>query len=238
MRLAATITAVVALILGCKDVREAPHPPPSSPAEAAASASRAAEARSPPSHVAPASPAPFAGLELFLEPSNQTAGGLPARLKLVARNSGDRAVRFTTPGPLCPAIDEDADRKIRYPLLGVVFWDAEGREGDTSFGPLLADLEARAAPAPEEVSLAPGGTWSREFPAASFSFFGPCGPATNVEQLFRPGDVELTLALELIELPQAVREDELPSAEEAPPTPVRRRSNTLSAPLPLRRCRL
>jgi HEAT repeat protein len=171
---------------------------------------------------------PLEGLELKLEPAGGRNPGLPESLRLVVSNPGTEMARFIAPGPFCVAATE-GDRKIRYPILRCVFWDAEGNEGDTTFGPGYADVEAPRAPPPEEVTVRPGGAWSREYPTSSFVFLGPCGPAANVEDLLRPGDVVLKMAVELVEFrhPASEEVEEGPMPGVAVAT-IQRRTNAIT----------
>ena len=196
--LAVIIAGVAAFLPGCYE-NNAPNPGPGPAAKAS-----------------PTQTGPLAGLEITLEPAGADRGVLPRALRLVVKNPSGQPARFVAPGPFCAAATA-GDRKIRYPILGAEFRDSEGREGDTNFGPLHADLTATSPPAPEEVMLAPGQSWSRDYPTATFHFFGPCGPAADIEQLFLPGEVQLDMALELIEF-----------LGPPTPTPVRRRTNSIT----------
>lgn len=133
-------------------------------------------------------------LELMLESAEAVPRGFPSKLRLVVENVSDEPVDFTLPGPFCAAATK-GDLSVRYPLLGILFKDNEGRESDSNFGPIFADLEANTPPEPEAVFLRPGERWSREYSSASFSFFGPCGPADKLSDLFPPGEGELAISL-------------------------------------------
>jgi hypothetical protein len=166
------------------------------------------------------------GLDVSLEAVGGGGEALPKALRLLVRNPSDRPVRFVAPGPFCFAMTE-GDRKIRFPVLGIVFRDAEGRESDMAFGPVYADLEAKKPPTPTEVSLGSGGIWSHYYPMASFQFFGPCGPAGDVGALLQSGEVRLDLALEIIEFHHREGPPAIDREKEAPQQ-SKRRTNAIA----------
>ena len=144
-----------------------------------------------------ARPAAPPDLELAIQAIGlQPEGGMPERLRLTVTSRAPVAVGFVLPRPL-PGRENagPSGAVVPMPLLGLTVSAGGGEESA-----LYTDPAARALARPETVVLAPGASWSREYPLADFYLWGPTGPdATgNFTKYFWRGDQEVHLAAWLL----------------------------------------
>lgn len=139
-----------------------------------------------------------ADLACSIEPvGTQPEGGLPAGLRLTIRNTATAAVALVLPRPLVADVTPPpGGDELPLPIMALVMKDAAGHEES----PAYTNVRARSWPKAGQTALAPGGTWSAEYPLTDFYFWGPCGPDTggSFTKYFWRGDKELTLALVLV----------------------------------------
>ncbi len=129
------------------------------------------------------------GREFVLETIGGAKGDLPTAIRVTLKNTSKEAISFTEPDPLCP---ETPDGNRKLPLLGLQLIDEKGRE--SQFPPVLTETSKAKLSSPKAVMLRPGETWSKEYPLSAFHFWGPCGPAAPVPELFKPGSSEVRFA--------------------------------------------
>jgi hypothetical protein len=124
-------------------------------------------------------------------------GGLPAALRLSARNRSGDTVGFAVPRPVTPlAPKPPGAADLPLPILALFLRDAAGHEES----PLWADRYAKTWPKAVTVALGPGETWSAEYRLTDFYFWGTTGPDVmgDFTRYFGRGPTDLALAAGLV----------------------------------------
>ena len=160
-----------------------------------------------------AAPATIKDLKITLDAKAPAEGGLPDSIRLVVENSSRRPILFKAPSPLCAEGDSN---EPHFPLLGIAF-----DECDDKFSPAYTDLHAKRVPPASTVVLGPGQTWTHEYALKDFFFWGPCGPASEVDirTYYKPGKTELHMRAFLGYPPLEKKGEEpgeLPTAKSTP----------------------
>ncbi|MBI4605967.1 MAG: HEAT repeat domain-containing protein [Planctomycetes bacterium] len=120
------------------------------------------------------------GGDLRLELLGGEGESFPATVRLTFVNRGSTAVELEEPAMRSPEVDPSG-----HPALALSLTDAAGRESPNP--PILTEPEPSSWKKPSTVSVRAGGTWTHDYPASRFYFWGPCGPAIPVGELAKPG---------------------------------------------------
>ena len=121
--------------------------------------------------------------------------GLPRGIRLTLRNQTGEPVKFMEPVALRTIFWPPpyvAPAEGPHTRLALVFSDAQGRTSElAAMWTHDPTSEGGRMPASAIHEISPGGSWSKAYPFGSFYFWGPCGPATDVASVLKPGEGEL-----------------------------------------------
>ena len=149
-----------------------------------------------------AAPATARDLKITLDAKPPAEGGLPESIKLVVENVSSKPILFTAPRPLCAEVEPP------FPVLGIAF-----QECKEVYWPAYTDLHAKRVPQAASMVLGPRQTWTHEYALKDFYFWGPCGPASDVDvrACYKPGNAEIHMRA-FLAFPLVAKEGEEPGA--------------------------